>query len=66
VEKYRGALTGILAADASFPERYVRFGEWMVCVHGIEYTRLPDRFLGFDFYDWSRKVFASRDVLERS
>jgi len=38
----------------------------MVCVHSIKYTRLPDRFLAFDFYDWSRKVFAStsRDVLE--
>ena len=64
VEKHREALTWILGADASFPERYVLFGEWMVCVHSIKYTRLPDRFLAFDFYDRSRKVFASRDVLE--
>ena len=36
----------------------------MVCVYNIKYTRLPDRFLVFDLYDRSRKVFASRDVLE--
>ena len=36
----------------------------MVCVHSIKYTRLPDRFLAFDFYDRSRKTFASRGVLE--
>ena len=36
----------------------------MVCVHSIKYTRLPNRFLAFDLYDRSRKVFASRDVLE--
>jgi len=45
VEKHREALTGILGADASFPERYVLFGEWMVCVHSIKYTRLPDRLI---------------------
>ena len=64
VEKYREALTRILGADPSFPGRYILFGEWMVCVHSIKYTRLPNRFLAFDLYDRSRKVFASRDVLE--
>ena len=64
VEKHRDALTRILGADSCFPERYILFGEWMVCVHSIKYVRLPDRFLAFDLYDRSRKVFASRDVLE--
>jgi len=35
-----------------------------VCVHSIKYTRLPNRFLAFDLYDRSRRVFASRGVLE--
>ena len=64
VEKHREALTGILGVDPIFPERYILFGEWMVCVHSIKYTRLPNRFLAFDLYDRSRKVFVSRDVLE--
>jgi len=36
----------------------------MVWVHSIKYTRLPNRFLAFDLYDWSRRVFASRNILE--
>jgi atypical dual specificity phosphatase len=64
VENNREALARILGADSSFPGRYILFGEWMVCVHSIKYTRLPDRFLAFDLYDRSRKVFASREVLE--
>ena len=64
VEKHREALTGILGVDPTFPERYILFGEWMVCVHSIKYTRLPSRFLAFDLYDRSRKVFVSRNVLE--
>jgi len=64
VEQHREALTRTLGADSSFPERYVLFGEWMVCVHSIKYTRLPNRFLAFDLYDRSRKVFTSREVLE--
>ena len=64
VEKHREVLTQILGVDSSFPERYILFGEWMVCVHSIKYTRLPSRFLAFDLYDRSRKVFVSRDVLE--
>jgi len=66
VEQHREALTRTLGADSSFPERYILFGEWMVCVHSIKYTRLPNRFLAFDLYDRSRKVFTSREVLEPS
>ena len=64
VENHREGLIRILGADSSFPERYILFGEWMVCVHSIKYTRLPNRFLAFDLFDRSRKVFVSRDVLE--
>jgi atypical dual specificity phosphatase len=64
VEKHREALTQILGIDSSFLGRYILFGEWMVCVHSIKYTRLPDRFLAFDLYDRSKKMFAARDALE--
>jgi len=36
----------------------------MVCVHSIKYTRSPNRFLVFGLSDRSRRVFASREVLE--
>jgi len=42
------------------------FGEWCYAVHSIDYTRLPDWFLGFDVYDRSVEKFwdtARRDVL---
>jgi len=36
----------------------------MVCMHSIKYMRLPNRFLAFDLFDRSRRVCASRAVLE--
>lgn len=50
VRKRREVLKGILGVDCSSLEWYVLFGEWMVCVHCIKYTRLPDRFLALDLY----------------
>lgn len=63
VEENREGLYKILG-DPLFPERFVLFGEWMVCVHSIQYNRLPDRFLAFDLYDRSNGTFAAREVLE--
>lgn len=63
-EENREGLYHILARDETFPQRYVLFGEWMVCVHSIHYSRLPNQFLAFDLYDRSTETFASRDVME--
>ncbi|KAG9056880.1 hypothetical protein FS842_009321 [Serendipita sp. 407] len=64
VDEHREGIYSVLALDETFPQRYVLFGEWMVCVHSIHYSRLPDRFLAFDLYDRTTGIFASRDVLE--
>ncbi|PVF97953.1 hypothetical protein CPB86DRAFT_706003 [Serendipita vermifera] len=64
VEEHREDLYHILAVDDMFPQRFVLFGEWMVCVHSINYTSLPSEFLIFDLYDRVTASFASRDVLE--
>ncbi|KAG8834761.1 hypothetical protein FRC17_007267 [Serendipita sp. 399] len=64
VDEHREGLYSILSVDETFPQRYVLFGEWVVCVHSIHYSRLPDRFLVFDLYDRTTGTFASRDVIE--
>jgi atypical dual specificity phosphatase len=64
VEEHREDLYHVLAVDDMFPQRFVLFGEWMVCVHSINYTTLPSEFLVFDLYDRVNASFASRDVLE--
>lgn len=64
VDENREGLHRILARDDTFPQRYVLFGEWMVCVHSIHYSRLPNQFLAFDLYDRSTCTFASRDIME--
>ncbi|MCB0534791.1 MAG: RNA ligase family protein [Saprospiraceae bacterium] len=40
-------------------ERYILFGEWCYLKHSIQYTQLPDWFLGFDIYDRHSKYFLS-------
>jgi atypical dual specificity phosphatase len=64
IDEHREGLYQVLAVDETFPQRYVLFGEWMVCTHSINYSRLPDQFLAFDLYDRTTETFASRDVLE--
>ncbi|MFA5048383.1 MAG: RNA ligase family protein [Patescibacteria group bacterium] len=39
------------------------FGEWVFCVHSIEYSRLPDYFLVFGVRDDNENVFYSWDLL---
>ena len=64
VEENREGLHRILARDDAFAQRYILFGEWLVCVHSIHYSRLPNQFLAFDLYDRSSGTFASREVME--
>jgi atypical dual specificity phosphatase len=33
------------------------YGEWMVAQHGILYNSLPDWFIAYDLYDWSKGSF---------
>jgi len=65
VEENREGLHRILARDETFAQRYILFGEWLVCVHSIHYSRLPNQFLAFDLYDRSTDTFASRDAMEK-
>jgi len=39
----------------------ILFGEWCQAVHSVRYDKLPDWFLGFDFYDRSRGRFWSAE-----
>jgi len=36
---------------AHLANRYMLFGEWCYARHSVEYTQLPNWFLGFDVYD---------------
>lgn len=38
---------------------FIVFGEWCYAKHSIQYTSLPDWFLGFDVYDKKNKVFLN-------
>ncbi|KAG0609238.1 hypothetical protein M758_8G169100 [Ceratodon purpureus] len=58
-------LHAILHQDASFPERHILYGEWVVATHSIAYSNLPDVFLAFDFYDRVTDTFISREALSR-
>ena len=49
-------------------DRYILFGEWCYAQHSVKYDRLPDWFLGFDFYDKQTGHFLAvnqRDELLR-
>lgn len=53
--------------DALWPDLML-FGEWCTAVHSVEYTTLPDWFLGFDIYDRAADAFwdtQRRDTLLR-
>jgi len=63
-EKHREDLYRILSRDASFPERFILFGEWLAATHSISYSKLPDRFLAFDLYDRVTNSWMSRARLE--
>lgn len=63
ISEHEPALKRLLFQDATFSERYILYGEWMVAKHSIQYTRLPDRFLAFDLYDRLDRTFVSRGVL---
>lgn len=58
-------LRAILHQDEQFPERHILYGEWVVAMHSISYSALPDVFLAFDFYDRVTDTFASRELLSR-
>lgn len=50
-------------------DRYILFGEWCYARHSVYYDRLPDWFLGFDFYDKHFRRFLPvqrRDEIFRS
>ncbi|MDE0513827.1 MAG: RNA ligase family protein [Gammaproteobacteria bacterium] len=40
-------------------DRYILFGEWCYAQHSVKYDRLPDWFLGFDFYDKQTDKFLA-------
>lgn len=42
-----------------YSERYILYGEWVYARHSIHYTKLPDYFLAFDYYDKLTKQFYS-------
>jgi len=47
-------------------DRYILFGEWCYAKHSIEYTKLPDWFVGFDIFDKQTGRFFScqgRDMM---
>ncbi|EAU92461.1 ATP dependent DNA ligase [Coprinopsis cinerea okayama7 len=64
IERHRDELTKLLDRDPYFPERYILFGEWVYATHSIPYSRLPDYFIAFDFYDRTTGTFASPEVLK--
>lgn len=49
---------------------YMLFGEWCFARHSIEYSRLPEWFIGFDVYDLMHKRFLAssyrNEVLEQA
>jgi atypical dual specificity phosphatase len=63
VERHESDLFRILDRDPLFAERYILFGEWMFATHSIPYTRLPDRFIAFDLYDRSTRMWADNKLL---
>ena len=65
IAEHDAGIRAILDRDATFPERYILYGEWCVARHSIRYGSLPDRFLAFDLYDRLTGMFVSRRVLER-
>ncbi|KAF8535397.1 hypothetical protein BDD12DRAFT_855549 [Trichophaea hybrida] len=64
LEEKAGPLKQILGSDEAVLERYVLYGEWMVAVHSIEYTHLPDWFIAFDLYDRVDNRFLTRRELD--
>lgn len=39
--------------------RYILFGEWLLCTHGVTYDALPSFFLAFDVFDKHEEKFLS-------
>merc|ERR1711862_6936 len=54
VEKLNGALG----------TRYVLFGEWLLCTHGVAYDALDSYFLAFDVFDKEQERFLSTPRME--
>ena len=63
VEAHREDLFKVLNRDPHFPGRYILFGEWLAATHSISYTKLPDLFMAFDYYDRTRGDWADRRTL---
>ena len=40
---------------------FIIFGEWCYAKHSIQYTSLPDWFIGFDVYDKKNQTFLNTD-----
>lgn len=41
---------------------YSVYGEWMIAVHGMKYTNLPDWFVAYDLYDYSKREFINGQI----
>lgn len=41
---------------------FIVFGEWCYAKHSIQYTSLPDWFLGFDVYDKKNETFLNTHI----
>lgn len=54
----------VLEEDKGVPERFILYGEWMLAVHSIEYTHMPDWFIAFDMYDRLLLRFLTREELD--
>lgn len=44
--------------------RYVLFGEWLLCTHGVAYDALPSFFLAFDLFDKTAGAFVDSATLQ--
>ncbi|KAI0352276.1 ATP dependent DNA ligase [Trametes cingulata] len=64
IDRHREDLMKVLDRDPFFAQRYILYGEWLVATHSIPYSRLPDWFLAFDFYDRTTGRWADRRTLE--
>jgi len=63
LDSHGPALISVLHRDPTLPERFILFGEWVVALHTVHYTALPDAFLAFDLYDRLEDRFATPGIL---
>src|SRR5262249_6298724 len=65
-EKGDGLRSVLAPPGETLLERYILFGEWMVAVHSIPYSKLPDWFVAFDIFDrLERRFLAPEKVRKR-